>query len=326
MNMLRVALFSVLAFLVDGCTSSRLPQATSDTFSFALIGDMPYLAADSLRFERLMADINADPSLAWVVHVGDIKTGGASCSDAYLERRRDWLGRFEHPFMLTPGDNEWTDCHRSTAGGYAPLERLATLRRLFYPEPGRTLGRPAMRVLPQSDDARFQEFVENVMWERGGVVFATLHVVGSRNGRMSFAGRTAADDAEADRRTEAAVAWLRRVFETAREGEARAIFLAMHADAGFERYATGGADPAFRPVLEALDRALGGFDRPVFLAHGDSHYFRIDKPMVDARTGRRWTQFTRVETFGASDVHWLRVTVDPSDENVFSIRQEIVMP
>ena len=46
--------------------------------------------------------------------------------------------------------------------------------------------------------------------------------------------------------------------------------------------------------------------------HGDSHYFRIDKPLLDAQ-GRRLENFTRVETFGDNqangnnDVHWVKV-------------------
>ena len=36
------------------------------------------------------------------------------------------------------------------------------------------------------------------------------------------------------------------------------------------------------------------------------------------------TNFTRVETFGSSDVHWIEVTVDPESKNVFSFDQRIV--
>src|SRR6187200_2717305 len=61
--------------------------------------------------------------------------------------------------------------------------------------------------------------------------------------------------------------------------------------------------------------------RPVAVVHGDSHYFRIDKPFLDAQ-GRRLENFTRVETFGDhqengdNDVHWLRVDVDPRSREV----------
>ena len=32
----------------------------------------------------------------------------------------------------------------------------------------------------------------------------------------------------------------------------------------------------------------------------------------------------RVETFGSPDTHWIKVTVDPSDPQVFSFKAEIV--
>jgi len=63
--------------------------------------------------------------------------------------------------------------------------------------------------------------------------------------------------------------------------------------------------------------------------HGDSHYFRIDKPLLDAQ-GRRLENFTRVETFGnnaangLNDVQWLKVFVDPRSREVFSYQPQIV--
>ena len=60
-----------------------------------------------------------------------------------------------------------------------------------------------------------------------------------------------------------------------------------------------------------------------------SHYFRVDKPLLDSQ-GRRVENFTRVETFGDNqangnnDVNWLSVTVDPRSREVFSYEQKIV--
>ena len=69
----------------------------------------------------------------------DIKGGREPCSDALFARRRALLARSAHPLVLLPGDNEWTDCHRPSAGAFDPLERLAALRRRFF-APGRSLG------------------------------------------------------------------------------------------------------------------------------------------------------------------------------------------
>jgi hypothetical protein len=62
--------------------------------------------------------------------------------------------------------------------------------------------------------------------------------------------------------------------------------------------------------------------------HGDSHYFRVDKPLLDS-TGKRVANFTRVETFGdhqptLGDVNWLKVNVDPSSREVFWYEPQIV--
>ena len=35
-----------------------------------------------------------------------------------------------------PGDNDWTDCHGVVARQFEPLERLAKVRTMFFPEGG----------------------------------------------------------------------------------------------------------------------------------------------------------------------------------------------
>jgi hypothetical protein len=74
------------------------------------------------------------------------------------------------------------------------------------------------------------------------------------------------------------------------------------------------------------DRAIA-FGKPVVVAHGDSHYFRVDKPLVAPTAGgpsRRLENFTRAETFGDADVHWVRVTVDPDSPGVFHFEPVVV--
>ena len=63
--------------------------------------------------------------------------------------------------------------------------------------------------------------------------------------------------------------------------------------------------------------------------HGDSHYFHVDKPLLDSQ-GRRLENFTRVETFGDNqgnsnnDVHWVKALVDPHSHEVFAFQAQIV--
>ena len=301
----------------------QAPTAHASGFEFAAIGDVPYSEADSLRFLRLRDLIDAE-DLAFVLHVGDIKGGGSSCGDELLESRLHLFSTFRHPFVLTPGDNDWTDCHRPQAGLHAPLERLAKLRALFFTPPGRVPGGGSLQVVSQAADPAWTEFPENVRWSRGGVVFATLHLVGSHNALAPFPARTPADDAEVTRRTGAAVAWMRQAFQAAGESDAAGVIIAIHANPRFERHQ--GADPPepYTGFLEALAAETSAFARPVVLVHGDSHYFRVDKPLLGPVSGRRLDNFTRLEVFGAPQVHWVRVRVDAADPQVFRFRQEIV--
>ena len=77
-------------------------------------------------------------------------------------------------------------------------------------------------------------------------------------------------------------------------------------------------------IVPAAVLAQGSCSQKCSLVHGDSHYFRMDKPMVGTVSGRRVENFTRVETFGELDNHWLHVEVDPTSPNVFVFDQRIV--
>ncbi|MEX2512256.1 MAG: hypothetical protein WD398_05075 [Cyclobacteriaceae bacterium] len=148
-------------------------------FEFMAIGDLPYhLPEDYTRFERLIDNLNEyHPSLT--LHVGDIKSGSSPCNDEYFEKILSYFQKFEHPLIYTPGDNEWTDCHRDAAGNYDPEERLDKLRQLFF---GKTQsqGKP-MPLKTQNQFGGFEKFVENAYWEINQVSFGTFHVVGSNN-------------------------------------------------------------------------------------------------------------------------------------------------
>lgn len=298
-------------------------------FEFALIGDTPYGVEpqeDYPPFDRLVREINRDHHLTWVLHAGDIKAGSTECSDTMFADRFERYSRFTKPFILTPGDNEWTDCHRIAAGEYQPLERLARLREVFYPQPGVTLGR-AMRVKSQAKNPAYEDFPENVRWSRNHVTFAAVHLVGSRNGLAPFAAGSAAvrgpeNDAEVERRTQAALDWMAATFAEAGQRRSRGVFLMIHANPGLGINAGDDDRIGFESFLEALEDHVAEFDRPVVLAHGDSHYFRIDKPALGENGFMK--NFTRVETFGSANVHWLRVKVDPASEEVFSFEQEVI--
>lgn len=308
------------------------PSRGQAPFEFALIGDAPYVASNTPGvayppFERLVNEINRDHRVEWLLHAGDIKNGSTLCSDEMFADRLARFNSIQKPVVYTPGDNEWTDCHRINNGQYQPLERLAKLRQVFFPAPGQTLGAVPMKVASQARESGYEEFPENVRWIHKGVVFATLHIVGSSNAEAPFqagssAVRTSADDDEVVRRNAANLVWLHNTFDLAEANAAPGIFIMIQANPGLEFDQSVADRQGYEEFLAALESRAQVYGKPVVLAHGDSHYFRVDKPRLLNQHFVR--NFTRVETFGAGNVHWVRVSVDPRSEQVFRFQEEIV--
>jgi hypothetical protein len=100
-----LGLLSPAALMLAACGSVE-----DSSFEFALMGDNPYFQENVSKFETLIEDVNRRSDLAWVLHVGDIKTGTEPCSDELLNSRFALYQRFNAPFVFTPGDNDWFDC------------------------------------------------------------------------------------------------------------------------------------------------------------------------------------------------------------------------
>jgi hypothetical protein len=191
-----------------------------------------------------------------------------------------------------------------------------------------------MHVESQAFTPGYEEFPENVRWSKEDVMFAAIHVVGSNNGLAPFdpnssAVRTVDDNAEAARRIAAAIDWINETFDKAMEEKAPGVLLMMQANPILEvSYALPSGDEladartGFSEILATLEQRTLEFDKPVVLAHGDSHYFRVDKPGL-IENGFI-ANFTRVENFGSSRVHWVEVSVDPESDAVFSFKPMII--
>lgn len=298
--------------LLASCTATHLAIPDSAGLSFALLGDQQYDPTRETEFARLLARMDAEP-LDFVIHVGDIKGGSTACTDSLLLLRYAEFDASRHPFVLLFGDNEWTDCHRT---GGDPLERLDRLRTQFHGG-DETLGRRRFTLERQSADPEFAEFRENVRWQRGGVLFVTVHVVGSNNNL----GRSPEADAEHFRRTSAALEWLEDSLVHAGEIAARGMLIAMHGNP-FESQ----PEPpnGYTRLVERLQSLVAATTMPVVLVHGDTHICRIDQPLIDPVRGDTLRQFTRVEVYGYPNSHWLRGTILPDDPAVFAFEPVLV--
>ncbi len=301
-----------VSFLLCGACKQQPIEHTPRTFSFAVLGDAPYRRSQEGPFRRVLRQMN-DADLSMVINVGDILW--YPCSEALFLNRLAMFQSVRHPLVYTPGDNEWTDCHERLPGSYEPLDRLERLRAIFFEDPTRSLGGNAISLTVQAADAAWLEFVENARWSEAGIVFATIHLVGSRNGLADFPGRTDRNDEEAVRRTAAATAWLRSTFAFADSAEALGVVIAMHADPEFKAPVDNPYRQAYEPFMESLEEVVEQFDGPVLLVHGDNHEFIVDRPLVRRTTRRVLENFTRLEVFGSPDIGWVEVAVDTTSSS-----------
>jgi hypothetical protein len=301
----RRRLLGAAAAAALGPAPGAAAAAATAPFAFALVGDNPYTEADAGRFARVLAHTGED-TLRFVLHVGDIKAGGEPCTDTLLARRGDLLAGSLHPLVLLPGDNDWTDCHRPGAGSFDPPERLAALRARFFAD-DRPLGGGAG---PDLGLRRQPHAPENVRWRVADVHFVGLHVVGSDNGRDPRAGPRAGFEARR-RRNET---WLHEAVDDAVRQAAGGLVIAFHANPLFHRPSAG-----FVAWVDALREAAAAFGGPILLLHGDTHRFRVDRPLTDAR-GRVLEHVTRVECFGHPfSSSWVRILCDPSLPERFAV-------
>jgi hypothetical protein len=301
-------LVSALLSLPAACAHGAGP----DALRFAVLGDAPYGAGEEPEFGRVIDRINADPTLRFAVHVGDIKAAAEVCSDALISRRRALLERLSVPWLYTPGDNEWTDCHHRAAGRFNPLDRLRFVRRTFFADPARTHGPNGFAVGSQSSMAGFGAYVENQRFALDGIVFATVHMVGSDNGLAPWRGIDSNDRAVAPRkdrvdevreRTAAVLVWIDAAFDRAQRSGARAVVLFFQANPEFERAPDAARRKPFNAFLARIHARAAAFGKPVLLAHGDGHWYTIDRPFADLPA------VVRLQVPGSPFVGWVNVTV-----------------
>ncbi|WP_440877152.1 hypothetical protein [Thalassotalea sp. PLHSN55] len=251
---------------------------TASTVTFAVIGDMPY----SKDEEKLLTAPNGkiyqqlnylQPSV--LIHLGDIKSGGKSCTDKRLfERLALLLSLYPNQLVYTPGDNEWTDCDRGyLSTRFDELERLAFLRQHFFAQQGLEM------VSDLSGLTRQKGMPENVRWQIDNLVFTTLHVAGTSNGRKKIE-KSNVEQAlnAADKRDLANEQWLAKAF--AQANNAQGLVIAFQADIYKNQPSSllpacsarkrKNCDP-YKSIRSQIARLAKTYDKPVLVAHGDTH-------------------------------------------------------
>jgi len=309
-NCLRAA---VIAVTLATYAAFPLPGWTQQAVTFGLIGDLGYSEQEEPWLQNVLDDINKH-ALAFIVHDGDLSSAPRACTDELLLKRIGQFNAVAHPFVLTPGDNDRTDCHdaQGVKGGN-PLQRLARVREVFF-QTDSSLGNRTMPLIRQSQDPAFAQFRENVRWDASGVTFITVHIPGSNNGLLP----SPADNAEFKQRNAANLAWLRQGFEHAKANNGRAIMIVLQANMFDENLEKRVEHSGFEDTRALLAEKVAEFGKPVVVVHGDTHRHRLENP-VPFRNFAQIPNLTRLETFGRPHHHWVEVTIVPDDPKLLKI-------
>jgi hypothetical protein len=311
-----LALATTTAFAGNG---TPFDPHSANPLTLAVYGDAPYGTSptDTAEFAATPAfidAINADPAVDLVVHVGDIHSGKQYCTEAYDRAVAALWQRFQDPLVYTPGDNEWSDCHKVAEGGGSwnaalqqvvyvrdangervdfaggdPLDNLDLVRDVFFAQPGVTLGGRKKQVLSQAQyfdpghpaDARF---LENVIWVQSQVLFVAINLPGgSNNDQDIWYGAPTMSARQADEvatRTGATLRWLDQAFALAQaDGDLRGVVVIGQADMWDPE--KGAAHQAgFEPIVQAIAQHTAAFGKPVLMLNGDSHEYRSDNPLA----------------------------------------------
>jgi hypothetical protein len=321
----RVLVAAVLALSAATIAAPAVASAGHNggdtSFSYAVYGDAPYGTTPTDTSETdatpaFISAVNADKAVSTVLHVGDIHSGSQYCTQAYDQQIADLWAGFADPMVYTPGDNEWTDCHKKKEGGGAynaatgqidyvkdgdgnlvnysggnPVDNLALVRSIFYPTAGGTLGSGRLKVLSQAQVDNHAhptdgQYVENVMWQRDDVLFVSVNVPGGSNSDADpwYGAPTASPQqtTEAANRTGAALRWLDRAFTTAGQVHARSVVVMAQADMWDLDGKDGSHLANYEPIVNSLATHTTDFGKPVLLLNGDSHVYRSDNPLQQA--------------------------------------------
>ena len=313
----------VITSLIAGCgdnnndsSSSVIPVAEKS--NFAIIGDMPYGTSptDTSQFlanPAYISALNADKELFATMHVGDIHSGKEYCTENYNRAIYTQWADFKMPLIYSPGDNEWTDCHKIKEGGGVynaitnqidykvdeagkwvgyeggdPVKNLDLVRSIFYPKVGQTLG-SAMKVHSQAQeyDLAFpadRAYVENVWFEKTNVLFVTLNVPGgSNNDTDPWYGAPNMSTSQANEvalRSAANKRWLDAAFKQAIANHNIGVVIGLQADMWDNDGANATHISEYKQFIENIANNAKVFNQPVLLLNGDSHVYRSDNPLV----------------------------------------------
>lgn len=230
---------------------SLASSAVAEPVRFAAVGDTPYFKSELDNLSKTFALMGAQ-GIPFVIHVGDIFSGGIDCPSVRYEARAKVFSNTPMPFFVTIGDNEFNDCPN-------PIKARALFRKII-------LGHPSAHQVVKGTDPSFGsirtsrqiEMIENVAWSYKSVDFIML-VLPALPGSYPLKPKKINEIIRAN------ISFLTKGFKKAKINNQDAIVLMMHSDPA-ECNAYDCSDFNRRLIKEVHD-----FGKPVLLINGSDH-------------------------------------------------------
>jgi hypothetical protein len=213
------------------------------------------------------------------MHLGDFKSGGKSCTDDLLKEHKVLLSQiYPGKIIYTPGDNDWTDCDRSSLlYSFNELERLDFLIKLMFKTP------PLLTNNLPSIMAQHSQ-IENKLWINDRLAISTLHIVGTSNGRANIdKSKQVNAIKKVDKRDNKNFTWLKTIEDKAKDFDA--LIIGFQADIYQQSVLESGscdnssltACDAFAVYRQAFKDLAKRINKPILISHGDTGEFCFEK-------------------------------------------------
>ena len=236
----------LLLLNVVGCGSLKQVR-------FAAIGDTPYYDSDvELAFVSESLENMEANNITFVVHIGDIFSGKTNCSRDLYELRAGIFLKSPMPFLITIGDNEFSDCKDSTKAQMLFREVILNSPSVNDKVSGTNDAFEPLYVTRQS------EMIENAAWSYNGVHFIMLVL-------PDLPGNYPLDEHELNKIIKANIDFLTKNFIKAKNDDSAAIVLMMHSNP--RACYVQGCDVFNNILFDEVKR----YGKPVLLVNGSDH-------------------------------------------------------
>ena len=292
--------------LLAGGTALAQPAA----FSFGVIAPVLARASDEAGLHDAILATDAD-NLAFVVSSG-IKTQQEACTDKLFFKRKELFQGAKNGLIVSIAASDWSNCKAGNGRSLA-IERLSRIRDLFF-EDDFSFGASKLPLTRQASTPKYRTYVENLRWDIGNMVFATIHLPSNNNDFVAAAGR----NNEFDDRLVANRDWLHRVFGVATQKGAAGIVLfcdgdPMAAPDTLGLMGLGTRRDGFAEIRKQIQTLNARFPGKVILIHGQ------ESGLAASASTLSWRGKLGDVAVGAG---WIKITVDPATPGLFVLSQQ----